>query len=283
MNRYKIISFFLIIGFQSTAQEELLDLLDDDKADDEVTSTFKSTRLINGHSVEVRTPKVLEFLISHRFGNINGGSQQFWGLDQSNIRLALEYGVSRNLNIGLGRSSFDKVIDGFVKYRFLRQSGSTPLTLTGLGSLTRNTDQSLDIKDSHRYTYTGQLLIARKINSKLSLQMAPTFIQRNLVPTNNDANGLIAIGIGGRQRLTKRLALNFEYFAQLTDFNAERANSIAIGVDIQVGGHVFQLHLSNAQQMNEKGFIGETDGDFFGGDIRFGFNISRVFHLSPGN
>ena len=283
MNRFRILFILLLAGFQSFSQDELLGLLDDDEGDDAVTSTFKGTRLINGHSVEVRSPKELDFVISHRFGNISSGDQQFWGLDQSNIRLALEYGIAKNLNIGLGRSSFDKTVDMYAKYKLIGQSKKSPITLTGFGSIAKNTDQSLNIEDKHRFNYTGQLLIARKINSNLSLQISPTFIQRNLVPTNDDANGLIAIGLGGRQKLTQRLSLNFEYYAQLTDYNASRTNAIAIGVDIETGGHVFQLHLTNAQQMNEKGFIGETDGDFFEGDIRFGFNISRVFDLGSGN
>ena len=283
MNRIKIFLLLLLVWGSSIAQEDLLDLLEDAPDDGLVSSTFKSTRIINGHSIEVRSPRVLEFVISHRFGNINQGSEQFWGLDQSNIRLALEYGVIDNLNIGLGRSSFDKTIDFYLKYQLLKQSNKMPVTVTGFGSLAKTTDQSLTIKDKHRLNYTGQLLVARKVNSKLSLQLAPTFVQRNLVPSDDDANGLFALGIGGRQKLTQRMTVNFEYYHQLTDYNSTRQNAIALGVDIETGGHVFQLHLTNAQQMNEKGFIGETNGDFFDGDVRFGFNISRVFDLQAGN
>lgn len=283
MNRIKIFLLLLLVWGSSIAQEDLLDLLEDAPDDGLVSSTFKSTRIINGHSIEVRSPRVLEFVISHRFGNINQGSEQFWGLDQSNIRLALEYGVIDNLNIGLGRSSFDKTIDFYLKYQLLKQSNKMPVTVTGFGSLAKTTDQSLTIKNKHRLNYTGQLLVARKVNSKLSLQLAPTFVQRNLVPSDDDANGLFALGIGGRQKLTQRMTVNFEYYHQLTDYNSTRQNAIALGVDIETGGHVFQLHLTNAQQMNEKGFIGETNGDFFDGDVRFGFNISRVFDLQAGN
>jgi len=280
MRKFSFLILFVFVGFQTLSQDELLDLLDDDSLDVEmVSATFKGTRLINGHTVEVRSPHEMDFVISHRFGNINTGDQQLWGLDQSNIRLALEYGMAKNLTIGLGRSSFDRTIDTYLKYQMLQQAMKMPVTMTGFGSMTKNTNRDLDIEKNHRFTYTAQLLIARKFTTNFSFQLSPTFIQRNLVPTNEDSNGLIAVGFGGRQKLTQRLSLNFEYYAQLSDYNSTRQNAIAIGVDIETGGHVFQLHLTNAQQMNEKGFIGETDGNFFDGDVRFGFNISRVFDL----
>lgn len=279
MYRTSIFCLLLFLCNAVFAQEELLDLLDDDKQENQVSATFKSTRLVNGHTVEIRSPKVLEFVISHRFGRVNLGGQEFWGLDQATIRLALEYGLAKNLTVGVGRASFYKAYDGYLKYQVLRQSDVMPFTVTGFGSMVYTSDQNLAIENFHRYDYTGQLLIARKFNSKLSLQLMPTFIQRNLVNTNDDANGLIAMGIGGRYKISNRVSINTEYYPQLTDYNTALHNSFAIGVDIETGGHVFQLHLTNAQQMNEPGFIGETEDDFFSGDIHFGFNISRVFDL----
>ena len=285
MNRfslYLLISSFF--GLQLLAQDELLELLDD-AGEQEVTATFKSTRLINGHTVEVRTPKVLEFLISHRFGAISLGSEEAFGLDQANIRLGLEYGLVKNLNVGIGRSSFDKVWDTFVKYRAIRQTDRVPVTVTGFASVTYASDRNLrdmfgnTIAEENRYDYTGQLLIARKMNSNLSLQFMPTVIYRPLVPLEVDDNTLVALGMGGRYKVTSRVTINAEYFPQVTDFNKSRYNAFSMGVDIETGGHVFQLHLTNAQQMNEPGFIGETNGDYFSGDIHFGFNISRVFQL----
>ena len=279
MRRLSIYFIILVSLGKLYAQEELLALLDDAPSDDYVSATFKSTRLVNGHTVEIRSPKVLEFVIGHRFGRANTGSEQFWGLDNATIRLGLEYGLAKNLTLGIGRASFDKVIDTYAKYRFIRQSSKSPVTVTGLGSITFASDPGLDIARSHRSDYTTQVLIARKFTSNLSLQLMPTFIQRKLVPTVEDANALIALGIGGRFKVSNRVSINGEYYPQLTEFNNDRFNSFAIGVDIETGGHVFQLHLTNAEQMTEQGFVGETRDDFFKGDIHFGFNISRVFDL----
>jgi hypothetical protein len=280
MRLIKIILLLLIVE-PILAQDELLELLDDAPTENLVTATFKSTRLVNGHTVEVRTPGVLELVISHRFGRVNLGSQEFWGLDQATIRLGLEYGLAKNLNIGIGRASYFKAYDTYLKYRAIRQSDAFPVSVTGFGSIVYTSDQSLPITKFHRYDYTAQLLIARKVNANLSVQLMPTFIQRNLVNTNDDANGLVAIGMGGRYKISNRVAINTEYYPQLTSYSAAQTNVFAIGVDIETGGHVFQLHLTNAQQMNEPGFIGETEDDFFKGDIHFGFNISRVFDLKP--
>ena len=282
MYRIRFTLLFIALSFSTYAQDELLELLEGETQGEEyVSATFKSTRLVNGHSVEVRSKGVLEFIISHRFGTLNSGYEQFWGLDNSSIRLALEYGLTDNLNIGIGRASFEKVIDTFLKYRVLRQSNTFPITITGFGSLTRKTIDIPGLEGVDRNTYSGQLLIARKFNSNLSLQVMPIVIQRNLVPTGRDANLLFALGLGGRYKVTNRVAINAEYYPQLTEFSDSFENSFAIGVDIETGGHVFQLHLTNAVQMNEQGFIGGTTDNFFDGDIHYGFNISRVFDLRP--
>lgn len=288
MNHIKssVLLLFVFLSQSVIAQDDLMALLAEEDSDSEqyATSTFKSTRLINGHNVEVRTKNILEFIISHRFGRINQGVGEFYGLDQAQIRFGLEYGVTDRLNVGLGRSSFNKVYDGFLKYKILRQSNTMPVTLTGFGSLAIRTvgygpDLSLD--QTQKMAHTIQGLIARKFNSELSLQLVPTWIHRNFVLTRDDPNDLFALGLGGRYKITNRVTINGEYFALLNNDNDLYQNAIALGVDIETGGHVFQLHLTNAQQIVERGFIGETDGEFFNGDIYFGFNISRVFDLTP--
>ncbi|MEP5613418.1 MAG: DUF5777 family beta-barrel protein [Cyclobacteriaceae bacterium] len=283
MSRIRISFIAFLLSFSAFSQDELLELLEGDSPSNEgyAIATFKSTRLVNGHSVEVRRKGVLEFIISHRFGTINSGYKEFWGLDNSSIRLALEYGLTDNLNVGLGRASFEKVIDTFLKYRFARQSNSFPLTVTGFTSLARRTVERVGLEGKDRNSYTAQLLFARKFSSSFSLQVMPIVIQRNLVLTSQDDNLLFAVGLGGRYKLTNRLAINAEYYPQLTEFSDSFENSFAIGVDIETGGHVFQLHLTNAVQMNEQGFVGGTTDNFFDGDIHYGFNISRVFDLKP--
>lgn len=274
----------ILLSIHSYCQEDLLELLEAETSQgkDYATATFKSTRVINGHSVETRSDGTLEFIIAHRFGTLDSGPNELWGLDFSRIRLGLEYGVTDNVTIGLGRSSFNKTLDVFGKYRFLQQSNTSPVTATFFTSLARNLDENANQEGIERNAYTWQLLIARKFNSNFSLQIAPTFIQRNRVATREDDNFLIALGIGGRYKVSNRVAIVSEYYPQFSNYDEQFFNAIAFGVDIETGGHVFQLHFTNAIQMNEKGFIGETSEDFWDGGIHYGFNIVRVFDLKPG-
>ena len=272
------------------AQDDLMDLLNQENVDSTsivyAEATFKSSRVINGHSVELRSPGVLEFLISHRFGLISDGIGEFFGLDDSNIRFGLEFGVLKNLNVGIGRSSFEKQYDGFIKYRLLRQQTglrSVPITAVFFTSMAINSSVAPPDQDwnfTNRTSYTYQLLLARKFNPNFSAQLSPSLVHKNMVELAQDDNDLYALGIGARHKLTKRLALNFEYYYM---FNKPEDrglhNSLSIGVDIETGGHVFQLHVTNSRAMIEKGFITETTSDFFDGDIHLGFNISRVFNI----
>ena len=289
MSKVKCGLFLLFLtGLFPVAQsQDLMSLLNDTAPEKTkyTSATFKSTRLVNGHTIETRTKGILEFIISHRFGRVNTGIDELFGLDNSNIRFGLEYGISDRFNVGLGRSSFEKVYDGFLKYKFLRQSSDIPITLTGFASIVSQTEDFPQdgalYESKHRYAYTYQLLMARKFDSNFSLQLMPTWIHRNLVESPEEANDLIALGIGTRYKINNRLAINAEYYPQITEKSDRFKNAIAVCFDIETGGHVFQLHLTNAQQMNEAGFIGETEGDFFNSDIHFGFNISRVFDLTP--
>lgn len=282
MRRISIILLTLASLGAIGQEQELLELLSSETNDKGYASaTFKSTRVINGHSIETRSNGSLEFIISHRFGRLNSGYEELYGLDFSTIRLGLEYGITDDLNIGIGRASFDKVVDVFLKYRVIRQSKTSPVTATAFASIARKTVDQPGLEGIDRNAYTAQLLIARKFNSNFSLQISPTLIQRNLVPTLQDDNLLIAVGLGGRYKLSNRLAIVTEYYPQFSNKSDGFEDSFAVGVDIETGGHVFQLHFTNAVQMNERGFIGETTDSFWDGDIHYGFNITRVFDLRP--
>jgi hypothetical protein len=279
-----LLSLMLLCVFSATAQDDLLDLLDEEQEEpvNYVEATFKGQRLINGHTVQTRKQTELEFVISHRFGRINQGIDEFFGLDGANIRFSLEYGISDRLTAAIGRNSFQKVYDGFLKYKLLRQKndGASPVTMTWFSSMAIRTleDPSFENDDfSSKVSYTHQVLIARKMNETLSLQLAPTYIHRNKVLENQE-NDIIALGFGGRYKLSSRVSLNAEYFYRLTDeLTDQYKDSLGIGIEIETGGHVFHLNFTNARSMAERAFITETDGDFFGGDIHFGFNISRTF------
>lgn len=251
-----------------------------------VSATFKGTRVINGHSIETPGKGSMLFLISHRFGTLNSGAYEFFGLDQATIRLGLEYGLTDQLAVGVGRSSLEKTYDGFVKYKAVRQSSGPrpmPVSVTLLATTAVSTlkfQPQPERSTTSRFTYSYQALLARKFSSNLSVQLMPTLIHRNYVDLRRDENNVYAIGAAGRQKLTKRLALTAEYYYLLPGSTADDyRNSLALGFDIETGGHVFQLHFTNSQGMIEKFFVPQTTGNFFDGDIYFGFNISRAFQL----
>jgi len=277
---------FMAVTLCAWGQDNLLKELEESgpEMDGEVTGTFKGTRLINGHSIEIREKGTLDFIISHRFGRLNSGAYSLFGLDDSNIRLGLDYAATDRLTLGLGRNSLSKVYDGFLKYRLLEQQNgprSTPVSLVWFSNMSITTFRrpELPMNFQRKLGFTHQVLVARKFNESLSLQLSPSVVHRNLVPLRTEENNLYALGIGGRYKITPRTSLNVEYFYRLGEQARNTYNALAIGFDIETGGHVFQLHLTNAQAMTETGFIPSTGGDFFGGDIHFGFNISRSFQI----
>jgi len=294
--QFFVISTLLLISFQAKSQD--LDSLLSKSAEPQTvyaTATFKSTRVVNGHSIERMKKNQLEFRVSHRFGELNTGSYNFWGLDQGTIHLALEYGLTDWLEVGIGRSTYEKTIDGFGKISLLRQSSGVsnmPIQLSYLLS-TEHIGSNLNPNYTNNYSrnsYIQQILIARKFNDNLSIQLAPTYIHRNLVPTELDKNDLFSMGLGGRLKLSKRISLNLEYFyvyrANDSALNAPNSgltkyyNPLSIGIDIETGGHVFQIMLTNALAMREGGFIGKTTGSWSNAGVHLGFNISRVFSFT---
>lgn len=250
-----------------------------------VTATFKSTRIVNSHSIETLGRHVLDFRIMHRFGTLNTGLYQLFGLDNASMRIGFEYGISKIFMIGLGRSTLGKTYDGFMKCKIIKQTiggnRNMPFTLTFFTSTTYKTIHYNTPRDDYfdgKIDYTTQLLIARKFNRNFSLQLMPTYVHRNLVETKDQDNNIIAIGVGGRYKILKRVAVNFDYFyTPEKQLGKLYTNPLSIGIDIETGGHVFQLHFTNSHGMVEKQFIGETTGSWKKGDISFGFNLSRVF------
>lgn len=275
--------------------EDLLSLLGEDKTTDYATAAFKANRVVNGHSIENTAKGVLDTKFSHRFNPLRQGLYDMFGLDGASIRIGADYGVTDRFMIGFGRSSYEKTIDGFAKYKILRQcSGAKniPITLAYVIDAQLKTlkfsDQERDNKFSDRLAYVHQVLIGRKFSSSLSLQLMPTLLHRNLTLSPKDKNDVFSMGVAGRVKLTKRIALNAEYyFVPEGQVETPYKNSLSIGFDIETGGHVFQLHFTNSAYMTYKGFLTETTEDWFfkNGDgkmlsgIRFGFNISRVFTL----
>ena len=278
----KFIIFILLISlFSANAQDNLLDMLESDNDPIYVSYLFKGTKVVNGQSVELPSEKVLQFNIQHRFGTLNSGLYNLYGLDFSQVRLSFDYGIKDWLAVGIGRSSSIKTIDANSKIRVKRQvKGGFAFTLVVNSVVylrqwkyTESEKESFLLTD--QISYVNQILIARKITRDLTLQLSPTIVHYNLVEIKNEANDKYAIGFGGRQKLSKRISINTEYFYQLDD--QQKNNVLSLGFDIETGGHIFQLHLSNSSAMIDSEFITRTTGEWLNGDIYFGFNISRVF------
>jgi hypothetical protein len=285
-------SFLLAVLLMCSArniygQDDLLALVGDDKPKKEfVEYSFKSSRVIMSQSLEIIRPGVMDLRILHRFGNINGGAYEFFGLDNATMRMGFDFGLTKDLMIGVGRSTNKKELDGFIKYRLIHQSknGGLPfsLLLTAGSSLNtlKFTDSTRKNYFSSRMGYYGQVIIGSKISEGFTLQFMPTVVHRNLVPTVDDANDMFAVGVGSRLRLSKRISLNVDYYYRINPNESDGTkNPLSVGFDIETGGHVFQLHFTNAVGMNEKVFLTETTNDWSKGDIQFGFNISRSFQI----
>ncbi len=277
----------LIVNAQS-----MLDDIEDQEITEKVLNSFKSTRVINSHSMEMLPYGNLDFRILHRFDFVSAGPENFFGLDNARtIRLGLDYAVLDNLTIGIGRSSFRKDVDGFIRYRFLWQSKgkkSIPVSViyTGgfvytaqKGNIFSNPD--INATFNRRLSYYHQILIGRKFSERVTVQIAPMLIHSNFVENNSAPNNVFATELGFRCKVSKRIAILLDYTFPFNNFPYTIAkNPVSLGVDIETGGHVFQLHFSNSPGINERSFLLEENGDILNYDLGFGFNISRLFQLN---
>lgn len=278
----------------ANAQDDLMNELNESmpKERDFVYATFKGTRLINLHTVETLGKGTLEFRIAHRFGDFSSGANNFWGLDgPATIQFHFDYGVSDRLTLGIGRAAFNKVYDAFAKYNIARQTrdSSMPVTVTLLGSVnvvsdvdrnraTTGVDQYRDF--GNRIVYMAQAFIARKINAKLSFQLSPTFLHYNLAYNFGDQNDIFALGLSGRYKISSHAALTGEYIHRINNYTINSgfySDALSLGFDLETGGHVFQVFLTNSSSINETAVIPYTESKWSKGQIRLGFNISRVF------
>jgi hypothetical protein len=292
MKRIAATITFLSVTLISYGQNDLMNFLDSTSKPviDYTSATFKSTRIMNGHSIERMHHGQLDFRISHRFGTINSGLYNFFGLDQATIHLGLEYGITNWVMVGIGRGTYEKTVDGFAKFSILRQSSGAremPVSMSFFSSVAINglkwSDPTKTNYFSSRLAYTNQILVGRKFSTIFSFQLTPSMVHRNLVTTGFDPHDLWAMGAGGRIKLSKRISFNGEYYYVInkSSFMSQPIyDPLSVGFDIETGGHVFQIILTNSTATIEKGFIGETTGQWKKGDIHIGFNISRVFNLN---
>ncbi|SIN80982.1 DUF5777 family beta-barrel protein [Algoriphagus halophilus] len=287
MNSVRLfITLLLAFITMNSSGQDLLDQLRASSDNDPrpVTGTFKGTRIINGQSIETRGKGNLEVIISHRFGRINSGSYNLFGLDDANVRLGLEYSILDRLTIGLGRNSLNKVYDSYIKGRILQQkTKGSPVSITWVSDFSIYTLKrpELPMTFERRLRYVHQALVARKFNSILSIQFMPSYVHRNLVPTEIEGNDLFALGMAAKVSLSRRVGITGEYYYRFGN-DLPGYNSLGLGIEIETGGHVFQLQFTNSNEMTPSGFIPSTTGNFFDGDIHFGFNISRSFQVGKG-
>jgi hypothetical protein len=290
----KLIICLLFLPLLVFSQDDLLNEIDVLEDANEVSASFKSMKIINIESTKLASKGDFYFVVAHRFDYLNNGLQDFFGLDNANTQLKFLYGITEYLSFQIARSGFQKTIDGAVKYRLMPQKkDGFPFSIVGFSSVAINTDLRKEdfplLKFENRLSYVHQFLISRKMSNRLSLQMAPTFFHENtlsdvldqnnqVILPNPQDNSQFALGMGGRYKLTNRWSINVDYSAHLNrSSNSIYRNPVAIGIDLETGGHVFQMHFTNARAMHESGFLGQTTGNWQKGEIAFGFNLVRVF------
>lgn len=282
-----VVFFLLIIG-DVFAQDDLMSQLEAENPKENAveSASFKALQICNMQSTKLPAKGELYMLVSHRFGDVTKGVDNFFGLDNALTKIGVIYGVSNWLSLGLTRQTFNKAYEITGKYKLVNQiEEGFPVTIVGYNTVDINSalkaDASLPgLKFNHRLAYSTQLLISRKISDKLSIELAPIYIHKNLYDGILDQKDLILVGMGTRYKLTKRLSANLEYAARLNlpdEFNSIYHNPLSIGLDIETGGHVFQLIVSNSQPMSDVVVFTNAGGNWAGGSLYFGFNMYRVF------
>ncbi|AQX03583.1 hypothetical protein BBD32_12355 [Elizabethkingia anophelis] len=273
-----ILFFFSISAY---SQEDLLQSIDDSiVVKKETPPAFKALQIVTAQSTKLPAKSEWYMVVAHRFGDVSSGVKDFFGLDNASTKLGLIYGITDNIALSLSRETNMKTFEASTKYKLLRQNESFPVDIVGYNVIAVNTDLSRDnfahLKFSDRLSYLSQVLISRSFSEKFSLQLMPSYVHKNLYDPNIEGNHQVLTGFGGRYKISKRISLNAEYFARFDSHNFYK-NPLSIGMDIETGGHVFQLLFSNSQLNSDIGYLTNASGNWRKGNIFFGFNLYRVF------
>lgn len=280
MVKHLILGISFLVTSALSAQDDLLGDMPTEPILTPVNFAFKTTRVVNLQSVETLGAGVFDFKIQHRFGALNTGASNAFGLDLATIRIGGEFGLTPKVTLGLGRSPVEKTVDGYAKVKWLQQmkGGGSPVSvLTVASAAYRNQNYTADLSAVERLAYVGQLIVGRKFNERFSLQLAPSIVHYNWVNVAVP-NTQFALGMGFRRKLTMRSSLNVEWIPVLSD-KGSFYNSFSIGMDVETGGHVFQMGFTNSIGLSENLFLTRNTTQWNNAGIRFGFNMSRVFTL----
>ncbi|OYU79682.1 MAG: hypothetical protein CFE23_12850 [Flavobacterium sp. BFFFF1] len=268
----------------ASAQENLLDELDQKSTKKEIEiAAFKGVQVVSMQSTKLAAKGEFYFVVSHRFGDLTNGLDNFFGLDNAYTKLGGIYGVTNWFSVGISRQTYNKVFELTAKYKFADQEiDGFPVTIVGFNSMDINTKLSVDeypnLKSNNRLAFTTQLPISRKFSNAFSLEINPVFVHKNLYDPATENKDQFLVAAGGRYKLTKRLSVNLEYAARMdAPENEMYHNPLSVGLDIETGGHVFQLLFSNSQAINDVAYFTNATGKWNGGGIYFGFNMYRVF------
>ena len=273
MKKFIVLFFALALILRTSAQET--------ESEKPVKNVFQGTRFINLQSANVAEKNELQMFIQHRFGNINGGFYEFFGLDEASMRLGFEYGIFKNFTVGIGRSTYMKTFDSFLKYRILTQTASMPLTLTATfaGSVPTIRDYFPAEYDNFGDKASGnvQLHIAKSWKS-IGFQVSPGYIGTGYIPAENSSYSFFTLGGGGSVKLSKKISFNVEYLYRFED-EIDYVNPLSASIDLDTGGHLFQIVISNGQQMYDQAIITNPTGDWAEGSLYLGFNLVRGFNF----
>jgi hypothetical protein len=262
-------------------EDDLLAGLDSTQVDDSYArAAFKGLQIVTLQTTKMPAKKEFYFVVSHRFGTVKDGISEFFGLDMATTKIGGVYGVTDWLAVNVSRHTMLKVYEAGIKYRLARQSDDFPVDIVGYNTIDVNTlledEDYPKLEFADRLSYISQLLISRKLSDRVSLELVPSFIHRNLYEPTIENDQQFSLGAGGRLKLSKRLALNVEY-AYNFDKPDFYVNPLSVGLDLETGGHIFQLLFTNSQSMTEAGYLTHAGGDWADGDFFFGFNLYRVF------
>lgn len=284
MKKNKILLSLLLIYSFSFSQENLLKELESQNEYKTTNnfSAFKAIKIVNNQSTKQASEKELYLYVSHRFGSIDEGINTLFGLDIANTKIELLYGLTNNLQIGFSRESFKKTYSLNAKYNITTQSSKLPINSSLYISYNYNSllDQDIypTLSNSDRNLFFSQLLLSKNFSDKISLQLSPTYAKRGFNETIFEQENNIILGLASSYRITHRLAFNIEYSANLDRPEISPFNDVlSFGIDIETGGHVFQLLFSNTQTIDNVSVMTDAEGSWKDGKIYFGFNILRVF------